>query len=84
MSTSTAPWSDCKVAFPLDDGDPFDDHDLIDAASAGRDLPSGWALDEVDGTGARWVAVFRVAGIPSPRAGRCVLKWLRKIGAVAD
>lgn len=68
------PWDDCKVAFGIDNADPFD-------TERSEPLPSGWELNEVDGTGARWVAVFRVAGIPTVEDGQLVNRWLRKIGA---
>ena len=70
------PWCDCKVAFGIEDADPFD-------IERTEPLPRGWTLNEVDGTGARWVAVFRVSGIPTTEDGRAVKRWLRKIGAMA-
>lgn len=71
---SKTPWCDCKVAFSVDDADPFD-HTIL------KPLPDGWSLDGIDGTGARWVAVFRVAGVPTVEDGRKVKRWLRSIGA---
>lgn len=79
---SKTPWDDCKVAFGVDDGDPFDDSTIFENLCAGRGLPRGWVLDEVDGTGARWVAVFRVDGVPSPSSGKRVRATLRSIGAI--
>lgn len=71
-----APWDDCKVAYLVENGDPFDDVAVSDGA-----LPKGWTLAEVDGTGARWVAIFRVAARPTECAGRAVSRWLQRIGA---
>jgi hypothetical protein len=72
---SKAPWDDCKVAFGIDNADPFD-------TDRPEPLPRGWKLNEVDGSGARWVAVFRVKGIPTAADGTAVKRWLRKIGAI--
>jgi hypothetical protein len=78
----SAPWDDCKIAIGVDDGDPFDSPTIFENLCAGRGLPRGWVLDEVDGTGARWVAVFRVAGFPTAYAGKRVRAALRSIGAL--
>lgn len=71
------PWSDCKVAFSIGNADPFDSVDC----ERGTRLPRGWELSEVDGTGGRWVVVFRVKGIPATEDGERVKRWLRRIGA---
>jgi len=70
------PWSDCKVAFSIEDADPFDQHGVLD----GR-LPNGWELDEVDGTGARWVVIFRVMATLTVGDGRAVAALLIEVGA---
>lgn len=77
------PWDDLKVAFGIDNDAPFDDHTIWENLCAGHGLPRGWALNEVDGTGARWVAVFRVAVMPTAYAGRRVRSMLRTIGALS-
>jgi len=77
--TSTAPWDDCKVAFSIHNPDPFDDTGPNGVWHA--PLPKGWELNEIDGTGARYVAVFRVAGLPSATDGKTVKDWLKKVGA---
>lgn len=53
------PWDDLKVAYGIEDHDALWDwynHKGEDA------LPNGWELNEVDGSGARCVAIFRVNG----------------------
>ncbi len=37
---------------------------------------------EIDGAGARYVAVFRVRAMPTVEDGKAVRRWLRKIGAL--
>lgn len=76
------PWDDCKVAIGVDNDEPLNDSEIFESLCAGRDLPRGWVLDELDGTGARWVAVFRVAGFPTMYAGKRVRSVLRSIGAL--
>lgn len=74
-------WDDCKVAFAIDE-----DRLLWRRYNNGRlsaDLPAGWSLCEVDGAGARLVAVFRVEGAPTADDGRKVLSMLRRIRAVS-
>lgn len=75
-----SPWDDCKVAFSIDDDRPlwrrYDDSRLT------ADLPADWSLCEVDGSGARLVAVFRIERIPSAEDGRKVLSMLRRIRAI--
>lgn len=62
------PWTDCKVAFGVDD-----ESKLWRAHDAGKlKLPNGWELVETDCSGARCVAVFRVAGIPKIADGEKV------------
>lgn len=83
MSKPTGtPWSDCKVAFDVDNDVPFDDRLVFETLCAGTGLPRGWVLDEVDGTGARWVAVFRVSVFPTKYAGKRIRSTLRAIGAI--
>lgn len=74
---TNVPWDDCKVAFGIDDADPFDDIDCMKEM-----LPKGWEVNEVDGTGARWVVVFRVTGPVSHADGDRVRKALKRIGAI--
>lgn len=82
------PWDDCKVAFGIDDERAievlFYSGPTSGAArhAKGLGLPPGWVLNEVDGAGARWVAVFRVAGLPTVEDGRAVKRLLRTIGAI--
>lgn len=81
MQTTEAPWNDCKVAYGIDEDRVlwrrFDDGRLA------ADLPAGWSLTEVDGAGARLVAVFRIDGIPSAEDGKKVLSMLRRIRAIS-
>lgn len=75
------PWDDCKVAFGVDD-----DAGLwrwSEKAAPKASLPTGWAFDGTDGSGARLVAIFRVDGIPAASDGNRVLAFLRRIRAIA-
>ncbi|WP_148316751.1 hypothetical protein [Achromobacter xylosoxidans] len=64
----TAPWSDCKVAYSIDDDDA-----LWTAWESGKlQLPKGWALNETDCSGARVVAIFRVDSMPTIADGLAV------------
>ena len=84
------PWDDCKVAFGIDDDRAVEKLFYSGAASGGGEarhskklgLPPGWTLNEVDGAGARWVAVFRVDGVPTVRDGKRVIAVLRSLGAL--
>lgn len=77
------PWSDMKVAFGLDDDEPLDRW-WGSTARNKRKLPPGWSLQEIDGSGARWVAVFRVEDrTPTVTDGRAVQQFLVSIRAVA-
>lgn len=73
------PWDDCKVAYGIDEDRVLcrrcEKHTL--------ELPAGWSLTEVDGAGARLVAVFRVDGVPRVEDGKAVLSMLRRIRAIA-
>lgn len=62
------PWDCCKVAFGINDPDKVWGAELS--------LPPGWRLVETDGTGARYVAIFRVEGTPTPEDGAAVRKTL--------
>jgi hypothetical protein len=75
------PWDDCKVAFGIDDAAPFDD---VSSPKSVWDhpLPKGWQLVEIDGAGARYVAVFRVSVMPTVEDGKAVRRWLRRIHAI--
>lgn len=76
------PWSDMKVAFGLDDDEPLDRW-WSSTARNKRRLPPGWSLNEIDGSGARWVAVFRVEDrIPTLAEGEAVQGFLEAIRAV--
>ena len=73
------PWSDLKVAFPIGDDDA-----LWAASDAGRlILPAGWELSETDGAGSRYVAIFRVDGVPSVADGEAVLAAIKAVGCAA-
>lgn len=73
------PWSDCKVAFDLNT-DPDDFWTWYDGE--GRHLmPRGWGLNETDGTGARYVAVFRVEVMPSAEDGATVAHLIKSFEA---
>lgn len=82
------PWDDCKVAFGIDDDEAvaalfYVGPPRFEARHAAKHgLPPGWTLDEVDGAGARWVAVFRVDGVPTTRDGKRVLAILKNLGAL--
>ncbi len=85
---SAQPWDDCKVAFGIDDDQAVEklfysgppSGEARHAKKLG--LPSGWTLNEVDGAGARWVAVFRVRGVPTVRDGKRVVEVLKRLGAM--
>lgn len=68
------PWSDLKVAF--DWTPPYNDDDPEDFGGLGllmkQAWPEGWEITEVDGSGARYVAVFRVEGMPAIREAQAV------------
>lgn len=70
------PWDDMKVAFGFDGNV----DELWDAAHKTNTLrlPQGWSLDETDGAGARMVAVFRVAAMPTAADGEAVLRELAR------
>ena len=72
------PWSDCKVAFPIYDSEAVWNSDIK------LNLPDEWTLIETDGTGARYVAIFRVNGIPKIEDGEKVGKILLKIDKKAE
>lgn len=77
-----APWDDCKVAFSIDDDEALWKADLEGRmTSKGLKLPRGWSLNMIDGAGARWMAVFRVAGVPSVEAGKKVAAELKRVKA---
>lgn len=81
MAAVEAPWDDCKVAFGIDE-----DRLLWRRSDDGRlaaDLPAGWSLTEIDGAGARLVAVFRIEGVPTAEDGKKVLLMLRRIRAIS-
>lgn len=72
------PWSDCKVAFGIDEPEPIWDA-FSNADCSPRDLPPGWSLCETDGTGARYVAVFRVEGDLRKEDGATVAASIKKV-----
>jgi len=69
------PWSDCKVAYGIDDADRF--WRWIDRGTLS--LPDGWEACETDCAGARCVAVFRVDGYPTYEDGERVRKRLAEL-----
>lgn len=69
------PWDDVKVAFGIDDAD----RAILWEKS--RAMPAGWTLVEIDGAGARNVAIFRVDGPLREEDGRRVVELLCKAGA---
>jgi hypothetical protein len=68
------PWGDCKVAFDSES----DDHDKIFNffGYENKYLPKGWELNEIDGTGARTVIIFRVNELLTIEDGNKVLALL--------
>ena len=75
----TPPWSDLKVGFPIGDDDA-----IWAASDAGRlILPAGWELCETDGAGARYLAIFRVDGVPTVADGEAVLAAIKASGCAA-
>lgn len=87
-----APWDDCKVAFGIDEDEPLEKLFYCGPVAGGGEarhakklgLPLNWTLDEVDGAGARLVAVFRVNGVPSARDGKRVIALLKRLGALKE
>jgi len=83
-------WDDCKVVFGIDDDEAvmslFYSGPYGGASKHAKKLglPAGWTLNEVDGTGARWVAVFRVDGVPTARDGKRVIEVLKRLGALTE
>ena len=76
---SEFPWCDCKVAYGIDDSEKFER--WMDRTDDGKGLlPEGWDLCETDSSGARYVAVFRVEGMPTVADGVAVRKLLRRQG----
>lgn len=73
------PWSDCKVAFGIEDEERL--WKWNDKPANQRQLPKGWTLTETDWSGSRGVAVFRVDGIPTVEAGAKVAAILLRIRA---
>jgi len=71
-----APWSDCKVAFGVEDDEAVWNADLS--------LPAGWELNETDCSGARCVAVFRVDGVPNIADGEAVAAMLEALPPAVD
>lgn len=69
------PWSDCKVAFDIEDNDLF-----WDAPSEG--LPPGWERDETDSSSTHCVGIFRVNVALRKKDGIAVQAWLKKHGNV--
>lgn len=70
------PWCDMKAAYPVTNPDR-----LWRALDRGAlDLPDGWSLVETDGSGARYVALFRIAGVPTVEDGRRVAATVRRFG----
>lgn len=78
------PWCDCKVAYGFD-CDPEDIWRAFDRYEPGPkyDLPKGWEFIGTDGTGARFVAKFRVKTIPDKQDGEKVLAVIQQLSASA-
>jgi len=74
---SEMPWSDCKVAFGVDDNDAFERWMEHTNWAEGL-LPEGWSICEKDWSGARAVVVCRVEGLPDPRDGQIVKELLEQ------
>jgi hypothetical protein len=71
------PWDDCKVAFGVDDSEAF--YGWIEAMQDGKGvLPTGWSFCETAGSGAQFVAVFRVEGALRVEDGFAVTEILRR------
>ena len=71
-SAGELPWSDLKVAFPINDPDAawkLDDR---------KPWPGGWQMTETDSTGARAVAIFRVNGVPSVPDAEAISRMLKE------
>lgn len=75
------PWSDCKIAFGVHDGEAL--WDLYDNQIK-PNIPDNWELWGTDGDGARWVAIFRVNGVPTVEEGAKVESVLSKINKKAE
>ncbi len=76
------PWSDCKVAYGIDDADRAWGRLAPENGTPAATLPDGWSLNETDCSGARCVAIFRIDGVPSVEDGKVVLALLCRIGAI--
>lgn len=68
------PWNDLKVAYGVNNPER-----LWKAEQAGKTkFPAGWEFNETDGSGARFVAIFRVDVLPTVEDGRKVKAELRR------
>ena len=74
--SKNAPWDDCKVAFSIDNADAFDQ--WWDDPKHAEDLPHGWSVVEIDSSGARYVVVFQIEGMPTKADGQKVKKFLNR------
>jgi hypothetical protein len=81
MIKNDVPWSDCKIAFGVHDGDSI--WDLYDTQIKPY-ISEKWELWGTDGSGARWVVIFRVNGIPTREEGEKVKSILEKINKKAE
>lgn len=81
MRTNELAWSDCKVAFSVDDEQVVWEHFGPGTKSPFR-LPEGWELCQTDASGYRAVAVFRVDGDLTRKDGEEVAHLLVEIGAM--
>ena len=80
---SEMPWSDCKVAFGVDDIDSF--RWWLERTNWGEGhLPEGWSICETDASGARFVVVCRVEGLPDPKDGEIVRDLFEKVSREYD
>lgn len=74
---SELPWSDCKVAYGIEDDGPL--WRWHDRHNYKPPLPTGWSICETDASGARLVVVFRVEGELRQEDGEKVAAILRKL-----
>lgn len=75
-------WDDLKIAFAIDDPDPLDVVLCPWKLKRPHKLPVGWTLCEINGSGARWVAVFRVQVMPSTSDAEKIIRLLQRLKAI--
>lgn len=72
------PWSDCKVAYGIDDEDALE----VLYYNESNLLPEGWEYNETDCSGARCVVVFRVNCLLTIKDGEATMNVLKELGAI--